>query len=143
MPTAPGTAGTSTDRVTRPSPGRRYARFLSLAVAIVLGLGAVGFVPTRRMAGGNALTSMAAGCVIGLVAAALAGWLLIAVESDTPQARMQRAAMAMFCRLSVAAILGLAAALSGEVARMPMLFWLATTYVVLLPLEVKLAIENA
>ena len=55
---------------------------------------------------------------------------------------MQRAAMAMFCRLTIAAVLGFAAALSGEVARMPLLFWLATAYVALLPLEVKLAIGN-
>jgi len=39
-------------------------------------------------------------------------------------------------------MLGLAAALSGMLARMPLLFWLAATYVVLLPLEVKLAIAE-
>jgi hypothetical protein len=128
--------------VTKAAPGRRYARFLSLAVAIVIGLGAVGFLPTRRLAGGHALRSMAAGCAISLVAAALAGWLLIVVDAGTPEARMQRAALAMVCRLAVAAVLGVAAALSGEVAPRPMLFWLAATYVVLLPLEVKLAIGN-
>ena len=124
------------------SPGRRYARFLSLAVAMVLGLGAIGVLPTRRLAGEQSLAAMAAGCAISLVAAALAGWLLIVVAGDTPEARMQRAAMAMFCRLAVVAVLGLAAALSGEVARTPLLFWLAISYVVLLPLEVKLAIGN-
>ncbi len=124
------------------SPGRRYARFLSLAVAIVLGLGAVGALPTWRLAGERSLAAMAAGCAISLVAAALAGWLLIVAAGDTPEARMQRAGMAMFCRLTVVAVLGLAAALSGEVARTPLLFWLAITYVVLLPLEVKLAIGN-
>jgi hypothetical protein len=36
--------------------------------------------------------------------------------------------------------MGLAAVLSGLFARMPLLFWLATTYVALLPLEVRLAI---
>jgi hypothetical protein len=128
--------------VTKASRGRRYARFLGLAVAIVLALGVVGFLPTRRLAGANWLISMAVGCGISLGAAALAGWLLVAVDADTPEARMQRAAMAMVGRLAVAAVLGLAAALSGEVAQMPMLFWLATTYVVLLPLEVKLAIGN-
>ena len=128
--------------MTQASPGRRYARFLGLAVAIVLALGAIGLLPTRRLAGGHALISMVAGCAISLVAAALAGWLLVAVEAGTPEVRMQRAAMAMFCRVVVVAVLGLAAALSGEVERMPMLFWLAVTYVALLPLEVKLAIGN-
>jgi hypothetical protein len=55
---------------------------------------------------------------------------------------MQRAFLAMAARLAVVVVLGLAAALSGEVARIPLLFWLATSYVVLLPLEVKLAIAE-
>ena len=55
---------------------------------------------------------------------------------------MQRAFLAMAVRLAVVVMLGLAAALSGMLARMPLLFWLAATYVVLLPLEVKLAIAE-
>jgi hypothetical protein len=118
----------------------RYARFLGPAVVIVLALGAAGFLPTRRLAGEPAVTAMMAGCLIGLVAAALAAWLIVMVAGDTPKARMERAFLAMVVRLAAAIVLGLAAALSGEVARMPLLFWVATTYVVLLPLEVKLAI---
>ena len=119
----------------------RYARFLSVAVAIVIGLGAVGWLPTRRLAGDGAVAAMVVGCGISLLSAALAGWLLIAVNVDTPEARMQRGFLAMVVRLAVVAVLGLAAALSGEVARQPLLFWIATTYVALLPLEVKLAIQ--
>jgi hypothetical protein len=47
----------------------------------------------------------------------------------------------MVVRLAVVIVLGLAAALSGEIARSPLLLWLAITYLALLPLEVKLAIE--
>ena len=83
---------------------------------------------------------MAAGCAISLVSAALAGGLLIAVSAGTPEARMQRGFLAMVVRLAVVVVLGLAAALSGEVARQPLLFWIGTAYVALLPLEVKLAI---
>jgi hypothetical protein len=83
---------------------------------------------------------MLAGCGISLVAAALAGLLLTAVGAGTPQARMQRAFLAMVVRLAVVIVLGLAAALSGEFARTPLLFWMAAAYVVLLPLEVRLAI---
>lgn len=115
-------------------------RFVSLAAAVVVGLGAVGYLPTRRLAGDEAIPAMAAGCVISLLAAALAGWLLTAVTAATPEARMQRAFLAMVVRLAVAIVLGIAAALSGELARMSLLFWMATTYVVLLPLEVRLAI---
>jgi hypothetical protein len=122
------------------APGARYVRFLAAAAAIVAVLLAVGLLPTRRLAGAGALGAMAAGCAISFVAAALAGWLLVSVSGATPTAKMQRAFLAMVVRLAVVVVLGIAAALSGEFARMPLLFWLATTYVVLLPLEVRLAI---
>jgi hypothetical protein len=53
---------------------------------------------------------------------------------------MQRALLAMMVRLAIVVVLGAAAVLSGTLPRVPLLFWLATTYVALLPLEVKLAI---
>jgi hypothetical protein len=83
---------------------------------------------------------MVAGCVISLMSAALAGGLLIVVSGETPEARMQRGFLAMVVRLAVVVVLGMAAALSGELARQPLLFWIGAAYVVLLPLEVKLAI---
>ena len=126
--------------MTTTSRGRRYARFLGLAAAIVFGLCVVGWLPTGRLAGAGAVAAMVVGCAISLVSAALAGWLLIVVSADTPEARMQRGFLAMVVRLAVVVVLGLAAALSGEIARQPLLFWIGTAYVALLPLEVKLAI---
>ena len=120
--------------------GGRYARFLAAAVAIVLTLCAIGWLPTRRLAGPDAIAAMIAGCAISLISAALAGGLLIAVSGETPEARMQRGFMAMVIRLAAVVVLGLAAALSGELARQPLLFWIGTAYVALLPLEVRLAI---
>ena len=118
----------------------RYARFLGLAVAIVVGLCAIGWLPTERLAGARATRAMLAGCAISLLSAALAGGLLIVVPADTPQGRMQRGFLAMMVRLVVVLVLGVAAALSGEFARSPLLFWMATAYVALLPIEVRLAI---
>ena len=46
----------------------------------------------------------------------------------------------MIVRLTVVLVFGTAAALSEEFARSPLLFWMATAYVALLPLEVRLAI---
>lgn len=119
----------------------RYARFLVSAVAVVVIAVAIGVLPTRRLGGEAAIPAMAAGCLISFVSAALAGWLLVMFGAATPTARMQRAFLAMAVRLAVVIVLGLAAALSGEVARSPLLLWLAITYLALLPLEVKLAIE--
>jgi hypothetical protein len=126
--------------VTATSRSSRYARFLSVAVAIVVGLCVVGWLPTRRLAGTGGVAAMVAGCGISLLSAALAGWLLIVVSGETPEARMQRGFLAMVVRLAVVVVLGMAAALSGEIARQPLLFWIGTAYVALLPLEVKLAI---
>jgi hypothetical protein len=118
----------------------RYARFLGLAVAIVIGLCAVGWLPTLRLAGAGGVAAMAMGCSISLLSAALAGWLLIVVSAETPEARMQRGFLAMVVRLAVVVVLGMATALGGDIARQPLLFWIGTAYVALLPLEVKLAI---
>ena len=120
---------------------RRYLRFLSLAVAVVIGLSLVGWLPTRRLAGAEGVTAMVAGCAISLLSAALAGGLLIAVHAETPEARMQRGFLAMVVRLTVVVVLGAAAVLSGEFARAPLLLWIALAYVALLPLEVRLAIS--
>jgi hypothetical protein len=124
------------------SPGSRYFRFLGLAAVVVMALLGLGFFPTRRLAGEAALPAMVVGCLISLTAAAVAGRLLVAPRGPTPTAQMQTAFRAMVVRLSVVAVLGLAAALSGWLAKPPLLFWLATSYVVLLPLEVRLAIES-
>jgi hypothetical protein len=122
--------------------GARYARFIGLAAGIVVSLMAAGYLPTRRLAGDAGLPAMAAGCLISFAAAALAGMLLVTAAGSTPTAKMQRAFLAMVVRLAVVVVFGLSAALSGVVARMPLLFWLATAYVALLPLEVKLAVEE-
>ena len=122
--------------------GRRYVRFLGLAILVVFVLIGIGWVPTRRLGGVTALAAMAAGCVISLVGAALAGWLLVVTSPKTPEARMQTAFLAMVVRLTVVAVLGLAAVVAGTFERTPLLFWLAAVYIALLPLEVKLAIES-
>ena len=122
--------------------GKRYLRFLGLAVGLVVALCAVGYLPTRRLVGETGVAAMAAGCGISLVAAALAGFLLTALAAQTPEARMQRGFLAMVVRLAVVTVLGVAATLSGLFARAPLLFWMATAYLVLLPLEVKLAIAE-
>lgn len=119
----------------------RYVRFLSLAVAVVIGLCAIGWVPTQRLAGSAAIAAMVAGNAISLLAAALAGGLLIAVGAATAEARMQRGFLAMVVRLTVVVVLGAAAVFSGEFARAPLLLWIALVYVALLPLEVRLAIS--
>lgn len=106
----------------------------------MLVLGAIGWLPTRRLGGAGALGAAAAGCGISLLSAAMAGWFIVSVAADSPQARMQRAFLAMGIRVVVVLVLGVAAALSGVFQRAPLLIWLVIAYVGLLPLEVMLAL---
>ena len=125
---------------TQPTAVSKYARFLGLEVAVVVALCAIGVVPTRRLAGDDGVPGMFAGCAIGLLSAALAGLLIVAMTADTPEARMQRSFLAMVARLGVVVALGAAGALSGMFATQPLLLWIAISFAALLPLEVRLAI---
>ena len=116
-------------------------RFLRAEALIVATLCAVGWIPTERLAGPEALPAMIAGCGISLISAALAGWLMTMIDGSTPEGRMRRGMFAMFARLGIVIALSVAAAVSGEFAQRPLLFWMAAAYLALLPLEVRLAIS--
>jgi hypothetical protein len=121
-------------------PARRYARFLGLSAVVVAALWAIGFSPTRHLAGSDGIKSMVAGTAVSFIAAALAGGLLVAIDAGTPEARMQRGFLAMIVRLAAVVAIGAAAVLSGEFARESLLFWIAAAYLALLPVEVRLAL---
>jgi hypothetical protein len=116
-------------------------RFLGGEALIVAALCAIGWIPTERLAGPEALPAMIAGGAISLVSAALAGWLMNTIDGSTPEGRMRRGMFAMFARLGMVIALSAAAVLSGEFVQRPLLFWMAATYLALLPLEVRLAIS--
>ena len=120
-------------------PGR-YARFAGLAVVVAVAIAALGYLPTRRLAGESGVASMLAGCGIGFLSAACAGVLLVVIEGDTPEARMKRSFLAMVTRLGVVVALAAAAVLSGLFSTQPLLLWIGIAYMALLPLEVRLAI---
>jgi hypothetical protein len=120
----------------------RLTRFFGLALAATAGLAAIGYLPTRRLAGDAAVSAMFAGCGISLTAAAVAGVVVVLVDGATPMARIRRWFLAMTVRVAIVLVLAVAAALSGVFARTPLLFWVAAAYVVLLPFEVGLAITG-
>src|SRR5262245_16023404 len=124
--------------MTTPSAASRYAWFVGIAVAIVAVLVGIGFVPTRRLAGDSGIPSMLAGCAIGLISAACAGVMLVAVAADTPEARMKRSFLAMVIRLGIIVALAAAAVSSGLFSTAPLLLWMGIAYMALLPLEVRL-----
>jgi hypothetical protein len=116
-------------------------RFVAAEALIVVVLCGIGWIPTQRLAGPEALPAMFAGCAISLVSAALAGWLTTMIDGSMPEGRMRRGMFAMFARIGIVMALSVAAVLSGEFLQRPLLFWMATAYMALLPLEVRLAIS--
>ena len=124
------------------SRSQRYVRFLAVTTLVVIVALAVGFQPTRRLAGDAGLPAMLIGCGIGFVGAVLAGVVVVLAAPTTPVDRLKAMSYAMAVRLITAVVLGAIAIWSAEVASRPLLFWLATSYVVLLPVEVRLAVES-
>jgi hypothetical protein len=125
-----------------PGPASRYLRFIGWTAVVIVAVVGIGVLPTRRLAGDAALPAMLAGCAIGWISAALAGGVLVAPREKTPQAQMQTALMAMMVRVAAVIVLGAAAVLTDIFQRAPLLFWLAASYVALLPLEVRLAVSE-
>jgi Ca2+/H+ antiporter len=111
-----------------------------MAFAVTAALCVLGFLPTRRFAGDAGVPGMLVGCAIGFLSAAFAGFLIVSVPGDSPEAKMKRSFMAMAARLAAVIVLGAAAVLSGMFPTAPVLLWMAIAYMALLPLEVKLAL---
>jgi hypothetical protein len=124
----------------RPAAG--YARFLALATVVTAAVGAVGYVPTRRLAGEEGLPALVAGCLIGLLSSALGGLPVALWRDRTPAGRVTAMMASTAVRLLAVVILGIAAVLSGQLARMPLLLWIAISYAALLGVDAWYALRQ-
>jgi len=133
------------------STGRRaraYGSFAAVAAAVSLLLAAVGWFPTRWLAGPAGTPAMLAGCAIGL-AASLVGGLPIAFGgrggggSRPGVPAVFRALAGIGVRLAVAGVLVAAAALSGRFAAAPLVAWTTVGYLVLLAVDTRFALAAA
>jgi hypothetical protein len=120
-----------------------YLWFLVCVVAVVGALAALGYVPTRRLGGEEAVAAMWAGCAVGAVAS-LVGLLpfVFGRGVSTPAGRFQAMLLAMAVRFGVVLVLGLVAALSGWFEHGPLLLWIAISYVALLAVETRFALRG-
>jgi hypothetical protein len=108
------------------------ATFCLLAVALA---GAVGYLPTRRLASDGGTVAALAGCVTGL----LANWLGLGVFALTASSDGRGFAQAVLLGTMVrfVAVLGLsvAVAFSGLFSKAPLLIWIGLSYLVALATE--------
>lgn len=123
-------------------PAAGYLRFALLAVVVAAALGAIGLVPTRRLAGEPGLPALLAGCLIGLVSSLLGGLPIALSRNRTPAGRMIAMMASTAVRLVAVAVLGIAAALSGWFATMPLLLWIAICYLALLGVDAWYALRS-
>lgn len=126
------------------SPARRALGYGMLAVVVVLALAALGYVPTRRLGGVEAIPALWAGCLVSLLAS-MAGALPFFVargKEMSPHGRLNRILGAMAVRLAVVLLLGAAVALSGFFALRPLLLWIAGSYMALLAVETLMALRE-
>jgi hypothetical protein len=122
-----------------PSAGG-YLRFLAWVVAVTAALALVGWVPTRRLGGEEAIPAMLAGCAVGILASALGG-VPIALARGGPSARMPALLLSMVIRLGAVVILAVAAVFSGWFARAPLLLWVAIGYMAQLVVDTRYAVQ--
>src|SRR5437868_12244552 len=99
---------------------------------IVAGLAAIGYAPTRRLAGENGLVAMLAGIAVSITAS-VAG--TVPLLFATAQKRAQAALLATLVRFLVAAALAAAVALGSGLPAKALLVWLGASYAALLPLD--------
>ena len=120
-----------------------YLRFLAWAAVVAVAVGAVGFWPTRRLAGDDGIPALVAGCLIGFLSSALGGLPIALIRDRAPASRVVASMGAMGARLLAVVVLGAVTVLSGWFARVPLLLWIAISYAALLGVDAWYALRSA
>jgi hypothetical protein len=124
------------------SPAAEYMRFLVWTVAAAVGAALLGYVPTRRLGGEEAIPALIAGCAIGVIASAVGALpILLARRSGAAPSPVQ-GLLSMAVRLAVLVVLGVSVALSGVFPTRPLIVWIALGYGVQIALEVWYAVRG-
>ena len=120
------------------SAARRYLLFLAALVGLTLALAAVGYLPTRSLAGPAALPAMFLACAVCLAGSAVGG-VPIALARAGGVEGLKRFIASMVLRLLVVVLLAVAVLLLLGPERKPFLLWLAIGHVVLLIVDTGFA----
>lgn len=122
---------------------KSYMRFLAWAAGVAVAVGAIGWWPTRRLAGDDGIPALIAGCLIGFLSSALGGLPIALIRDRAPASRLVASMGAMGVRLLAVVVLGAATVLSGWFARVPLLLWIAASYAALLGVDAWYALRAA
>lgn len=116
-------------------PGAAFTRLALLSLVATVVVAAIGYLPTRAMAGPGGVHAMAAGVGIALLAA-LAGLVppLLSIRHG-PRERLNGLLAGMAVRFVLLLALLLATMLSGLLDRVPLALWAAIGYIILLAVD--------
>ena len=122
-------------------PTASFVRFLLEAMVLTGLLIAIGWVPTQRVAGSEAIRGLLAGCGVSLAASVLS-----AIPAAFQAGKIERNAIGwmtagMALRMVLALAGGLALAKSGWLAPGPLLVWLAISYAALLVVDTRFVLN--
>ncbi len=121
---------------------RRFASFVLLSSGVALALSAVGFLPTRKLAGDSGLIGMAAGCGVSLLASWLGAVPIVMASRGDAKALGLVVMGSMAIRFLVVLVGTLVLALGTDVAKTPFLLWIGISYVVLLVVDTRFAVRS-
>lgn len=116
------------------------ARFVALILVAAAALGAIGYLPTRRLGGAGAVRAMLLALgIVSLASVAGAVPVFLARQSGEPKAHAPLAAMLV--RLVTVALLALVVGVVLAPPLAPLLLWLGIGYVVLLVVDTAYALR--
>lgn len=116
------------------------AKFFFTTVGLVALVVAVGYVPTVRLGGEDAIAGQLAGCAVSL-AGSWIGSLPVFFALRVGSGALQAALSSMALRFVVVGGAAVAIALAEVVPKEPFLIWVAISYAVLLIADVMLALR--
>lgn len=118
-----------------------FIGFVLEAIGLTVLITAIGWVPTQRVAGSDAISGLLAGCGVSLAASVLS-----AIPAAFQAGRIGRSSLGlmtvgMALRMVLALGGGLALAQSGWFMRGPLLIWLAISYAALLVVDTRFVLK--
>ena len=122
------------------SPGGEYARFAIWVLVSGAILAVLGYLPTRRLAGEDALPAMLWAVIAATLGSIIGGYPIFLAHLravPNPQAGL----ISMLVRLVAVVVLATLLALSLELRSGPFLVWLAVSYLFLLVVDTSYAMR--
>lgn len=111
-----------------PRPMAFALKVLTVSIVACVALLALGYWPTIRLAGPNAVPAMLAGCGVSFVASVLGSLPMVVAQQAPVEKRALAVLMSTAIRLLIAAAVMLSIVLSGWLDPAPFLVWVAVSY---------------